>query len=310
MNIRDLQKALEETIFVGQAHRLGIFEELHKRADTSEGLAGRMGFDKRCTWVLLEALAEMSYLKKTGDVYSVPEDVLNRLVDRSSREYEGDFWQFLLYLINPWRTLPYVLKHGKPDEKSYQDFSMQDFIRGMDSPWKKIIAPEIVDRCLKHHPGARSVIDIGGAPGTVAREFAGRGFRTAVFDLPEAVEVTRDDLSSVEGIEIHAGDATRSLPEGVYDIAFLGNLCHGQSPEDNAEIIKRCRQRLSDGGLVVVFDNLRGESYLGATLALHMITQSPRGDIYSREQYLEWLNGAGFRDLKVEALSDPAWQLV
>ena len=39
--------------------------------------------------------------------------------------------------MNPWRSLPYVLRNGKPDLSSYEGFSMTDFIKGMDSPWKK-----------------------------------------------------------------------------------------------------------------------------------------------------------------------------
>jgi hypothetical protein len=41
-----------------------------------------------------------------------------------------------------------------------------------------------------------------------------------------------------------------------------------------------------------------------------MVTQSPGGNIYSRSEYLGWLDGAGFRDVAVLQLTDPAWQLV
>ncbi len=310
MKIREIQSAVEEFIFVGQAHKIGLFNELHAKPDTSDGLADRMNFDKRVTWVLCEALVEMNYLEKSDESYSVPDEVYDRLIDEGSDHYEGDFWQFLLYLVNPWRSLPHVLKHGEPDKSSYKDFSMKDFIKGMDSPWKKAVAPEVIDLCLKYCPEAKTVIDIGGAPGTIARVFAAKGIRTLIYDLAESNEVMGEELSRIENIEVQSGDATESLPEGTYDIAFLGNLCHGQSPEDNSRIMKMCHERLRDGGIVVVFDNLRNESYLGAKLALHMITQSPRGDIYPRNEYLKWLEDAGFKDLKVEELSDKAWQMV
>ncbi|MBN1495132.1 MAG: hypothetical protein JXA07_00075 [Spirochaetes bacterium] len=310
MKLRDLQSAMEETIFVGIAHRLGVFAALDRKPDSAEGLAGRMGFDARVMRVLLEALVEMGYCVSSDENYSVTDDARARLVDAGGPEYEGDFWNFLLYLMNPWRSLPYVLKNGKPDLSSYEGFSMVDFIKGMDSPWKKKVAPEIVDLCLKHCPHAAHAADIGGAPGTIARQFARRGIHTTVYDLPEAIAVTRGELTDVPGIELVEGDATQSLPAGTYDIAFLGNLCHGQSPSDNQAIIRMCFERLNDRGIIVIFDNLRGESYLGATLALHMITQSPLGDIYSREQYAGWVTDAGFRNIKVLQLSDPAWQLI
>jgi hypothetical protein len=310
VNIRELQNAVEQTIFVGMAHQLGVFRELFQKPDSSDGLARRMGFDARVTWVLLEALVEMGFCSTSNGTYQVADNARSRLVESDGPGYEGHFWNFLLYLMNPWYSLPYVLKNGRPDESSFAGFSMIDFIKGMDSPWKKIIAPEIIDICVQHCPQAGTAADIGGAPGTMAREFAARGIRTIVYDLPEAIAVTEKELSQVPGIEVKSGDATRALPDGPYDIAFLGNLCHGQSPDDNAAIVRMCHENLNDGGIIVVFDNLRGESYLGATLALHMVTQSPRGDIYSRKEYYGWLSDAGFKDPFVMQLSDPAWQLV
>jgi SAM-dependent methyltransferase len=310
VGIRELQKSVEEVIFVGQAHRLGIFDELHAKPDNSRGMASRKGYDERVVRVLLEALVEMGYLESREGAYHITPLCRERLIDRDGPGYEGDFWQFLYYLINPWRTLEHVLVTGAPDKESYRDFNMDHFIRGMDSPWKKRVAPEIADLCIAHAPGAETVADIGGAPGTIARVFAGRGLRTIVYDLPESLAVMKNELAAVKNIVVEEGDATKSLPAGTWDIAFLGNLCHGQSPEDNAKIIYMCREHLAPGGIIAIFDNIRGMSSCGATLALHMITQSPRGNVYSRDEYYGWIDAAGFNGTEVLQLSDPAWQLI
>jgi SAM-dependent methyltransferase len=310
MRIRELQSSMEEFLFVAQAHREGVFDELHKRPDTATGMARRMKYDGRAARVLLDGLVEMGYLKKLKDRYSVPAAIARRLVERKGPLYEGDFLQFLYYLNNPWRTLRHVLKKGVPDKSSYEDFNMDDFIRGMDSPWKKKLTPEIVSICLKARPGARVAADIGGAPGTMARGFAKRGLRTIVYDLPVSMKVTKRELSKVKNIVVAEGDATKALPAGPYDIAFLGNLCHGQSPADNARIMRMCYERLAPGGIVVVFDNFRGKNPGVAVIALHMITQSPAGDIYTAEQYKRWLKDAGFVRPHFEELSDPAWSLL
>ena len=308
--VRTLQHYLEEAIFVGQAHRLGVFKELHRKPDTADALALRMQFDKRATWILLEALVELGYLIKDNDTYNPTEYCVSHLVDEQSPDYEGHFLQFLLYLINPWRTLPHVMHTGSPDESSFKELSMHDFIKGMDSPWKKKLAPEIVDLCIAQCSDPGSCIDIGGAPGTIAKEFAHRGIATIVFDLPQSLQVTQDELKNIPNIEVIAGDATVALPKSHVDIAFLGNLCHGQSPEDNQKIISMCHEILNKDGIIAIFDNLRDESYLGATLALHMLTQSKKGNIYSREEYFTWLQQAGFKMPKVYQLSDRAWQLI
>ncbi|MCU0845284.1 MAG: methyltransferase domain-containing protein [Spirochaetes bacterium] len=310
MNIRELQSALEEFVFVGQARRLGVFDALDEKIDTAGGLSARMKFDRRATVALLDALVEMKYLKKRKEIYSITAETRRRLVARGGSGYEGDFWSFLLYLVNPWRTLPYVMKHGRPDRSSYAGFSMDDFIRGMDSPWKKRIAPEVVRLCLGLRKGAATVADIGGAPGTIAREFAGRGLATLIYDLKESNDVMRKELSRVKNISVMDGDATKSFPAGTFDIVFLGNLCHGQSPADNAKMFRMARECLSVGGMIAVFDNLKNENHRSATLALHMITQSPLGNVYTRVEYLGWLRDAGFRKLKVVKLSDPAWSVI
>lgn len=310
MEIRKLQEALEEFIFVGQAHRLGVFDELKKKEDSASGLAERMKFSDRITGVLLEALVELKYLTKKDEIYSITGETESRLVDRKGAGYEGDFWQFLYYLVDPWRTLEHVLQEGEPDMASYENFSFEDFIRGMDSPWKKRLAPEIVDICLSYLDSPGAVADIGGAPGTMAREFASRGCETVVFDLADCLEVTRDELSAVENITVIDGDATESLPKKKIDVAFLGNICHGQSPEDNQKIISMCHEALNPGGIVVVFENIRGYSYLGARLALHMITQSSLGDIYTLEEYTGWLTKAGFPEPEMKPLSEKAWHLL
>ncbi|HNV45885.1 MAG TPA: methyltransferase [Spirochaetota bacterium] len=310
MELRALQEALEEFIFVAQAHTLGVIERLHREPMSAGELARAMGFDLRCASALLEGLAEMGYLAKRDQHYVVPADVAARLVDSQGDQYEGDFWRFLYYLLDPWRTLPAVLATGRPDTESYRNFSIGDFIRAMNSPWKKRAVPEIVDRCLARHPDARSVIDVGGAPGAVAREFAARGLQVCIYDLPESNAVLGRELAAVPGISVADGDATKEFPDGVFDIAFLGNICHGQSVDDNARMIRMARDRIAAGGIIVIFDNIRGESYLGARLAMHMITQSPGGNVYTRDEYFGWLADAGFQSPAVEHLSDRAWQLI
>ena len=308
--VRTLQHYLEEALFVGQAHKLGIFKALHDKPDTAESLAKRMQFDQRATWILLEAMVELGYLNKNNDMYTPTEYCVSHYVNEYSDTYEGDFLQFLLYLINPWKTLPHVMRTGTPDETSFKELNMRDFIKAMDSPWKKKLAPEIVDICCNQCSDPRQCIDIGGAPGTIAKEFAKRGIHTIVFDLPQSLEVTQDELQHIPHIELITGDATVALPNKKVDIAFLGNLCHGQSPDDNQKIISMCYEICNTNGIIVIFDNLRNESYLGATLALHMLTQSKKGNIYSRHEYFEWLHKAGFTAPLVYELSDNAWQLI
>lgn len=308
-SVRMLQHYLEEAIFVGQAHKLGVFRQLGNKPDTASALARRMQFDTRATWILLEALVEMGYLQKDNDIYSPTQYCIDHLVNEESDDYDGDFLKFLLYLMHPWQTLPYVLKTGTPDESSFKELSMQDFIKGMDSPWKKKITPEVVSLCLAYCT-ASSCIDIGGAPGTIAREFVKRGVKTIIFDLPQSLAITQDALKDIPDIEIIAGDATVALPHGKVDIAFLGNLCHGQSPQDNQKIISMCYDIVNPEGIIAIFDNLRDESYLGATLALHMLTQSKHGNIYAREEYFAWLHNAGFKEPQVLQLSDKAWQMI
>ncbi len=310
MNVRDIQPVLEEFIFVAQAHRMGVFSDLAGNPSAAYTYAGRHKYNERAVQALFDALVELGYLVKKGEKYAVSKDGARRMVDRLSDDYEGHFWQFLYYLMDPWRTLRHVLKTGKPCRNSYKNFSMVDFIRGMDSPWKKKIAPEVVRYCLDACPPAKTVADIGGAPGTIARVFASRGLHTIIYDLPVSMKVMKKELSGIKNIRIVTGDATKKLPAGRYDIAFLGNICHGQSPDDNRRIISMSYRHLNPGGVIAIFDNIKGENRGAEILALHMITQSPGGNVYTRKEYLEWINAAGFIKPTVKKLSDRSWSLI
>ncbi len=83
-----------------------MFDALDEKNDTAAGLAARMKFDRRATVALLDALVEMKYLRKKRDGLFGDAATRRRLVDRAGREYEGDFWSFLMYLVNHGARFP------------------------------------------------------------------------------------------------------------------------------------------------------------------------------------------------------------
>jgi ubiquinone/menaquinone biosynthesis C-methylase UbiE len=176
---------------------------------------------------------------------------------------------------------------------------LKGFIQSMALHARKI-APGIVADCLEGLGSGASVLDIGGGPLTYAREFAALGTKVTVLDLPEVVKIMKPTLESPARIEMVAGDMTVGLPEGPFDLAYLGNVCHIIGGGENKKLFGRVYNVLNRGGRIAVQDFVRGVSPRAAMFGVNMLVNTPDGGTYTLEQYREWLEGAGFAGIKMK----------
>lgn len=140
-------------------------------------------------------------------------------------------------------------------------------------------------------PGAR-LLDVGGAPGTYARAFAAAGWDVTVLDLPESIEVAGPDLRAA-GVAAVGGDATAALPDGPWDVVYIGNVAHLLGPAQAAALIARAGAALRPGGLLAVQEVLGDESPQGPGFGVMMLVSTAEGDAYPRARYERWMAAAG-----------------
>jgi hypothetical protein len=95
-------------------------------------------------------------------------------------------------------------------------------------------------------------------------------------------------------IETAAGDMNEVLPGGPFDAIYYGNTSHMYGPAENRALFERMRGSLLPGGLLAIREFVRGMSEDAALFAVNMLVLSAGGGTYTREEYEDWLAGAGF----------------
>jgi hypothetical protein len=157
-------------------------------------------------------------------------------------------------------------------------------------------APGVVDMCLARFPDARRVVDLGGAHGEYALEFARRGLDATLQDLPTMVDIVgRRGHVAAAGVELFAGSFFDVVPPGPFDLAFCCGINHTFDGEHNQALFGRLRPVVAPGGGVAVVTFLRGRYPAGDIFAAQMLAVGHGGDTHSEEDYRAWLAAAGFR---------------
>lgn len=283
----------QELFLVGAAYRLGIFKALADTPLEAGKLAKEIKTNKRATTLLLEALEAAGYLGKKGVRYSPTKKAVQMLVDERHPDFIGYAVSHSMRLAERWLTLPQILVSGKPIAGDRFSETIKGFVKAMDV-YARATAVEAVKLCLERLPGARSVLDIGGATGTVSRLFAKRGLDVTLLDLPEVVELARKELSTLPNLLFVGGDFNESTPQGPFDIIFMGNITHIYGPNKNLSLFKRAADALVSGGLLAILDYVRGMSPSAPFFGINMLVNTEEGGTWTVEEYTDWLNAAGF----------------
>jgi 2-polyprenyl-3-methyl-5-hydroxy-6-metoxy-1,4-benzoquinol methylase len=299
----------QELLIVAAAIELGIFKELDREAATAPELARRLGYDQRAMHILLEALTDLDHLYQDGDRYHLSNNMRSVAADETSAAYEPFFILHQRNLIERWLTIPEVVRTGRQVERPYTSKRREVFIRSMHDASKRTAAA-VVESCLKRALGARTVIDIGGGPGTYGREFARRGLKVTILDCPEVIEIMKPELSRIPEINLVAGDFNEALPSGPFDLAFMGNIFHIYGPQENALLLKRVRNSLSPRGTVAIVDIVRGLSSRAPLFAVTMLVSTNSGNTWTEDDYRNWLTGAGFGQISLEEIAGRDSQLI
>ncbi len=300
----------QELTLVAVALKQDLFKRLAAGPTTPTHAAEDLGLNARATGLVLEALAALGYLSVDDGRYELTDTAAQRFADPDADSYHG--WAVLhsWRLVERWLTLPEVIKTGKPVPGDRFSEGVEGFIRAMDV-YARATAEEVADACLIRAPGAGSILDIGGATGTVSKVMAGRGLEATLFDLPDAVDVVKDELArDFPAVMPVGGDFNERLPGGPFDIAFLGNITHIYGPEKIKALFARVAATLNPGGLIAILDFVRGRSASAALFGINMLVNTSSGGTWTEVEYSAWLGEAGFVDIEICDLADRDQQLI
>jgi hypothetical protein len=104
------------------------------------------------------------------------------------------------------------------------------------------------------------------------------------------------------------GDYTRDeLPKG-FDLVFLSNIIHGETPKTNLALMRKVFDSLNPNGRIVIKDHIMDSSLTrpkaGAVFSLQMLLTT-NGRDYSFDEVSDWLAQVGFINVQEVPLALP-----
>jgi len=281
--------------------------------------AQAMGTDSRATEMLLNAVAALGLLAKRDGVFhntplsaryfaaGSPDDA------RAATMHTANLWR-------RWSTLTECVRAGtavaRREPRAPDDQWTEPFIAAMHRNARER-APHVV-RAVGT-AGVGRMLDVGGGSAAYSIAFAqaGDGLCAEVLDRPEVLAIARRhvEAAGLAGlVTLRAGDLRVDDLGSGFDLVLVSAICHMLGPEENLDLLRRCRQALVPGGRVVVQDFIleadKAAPRMAALFSLNMLVGTEHGASYSENEYAGWLAAAGFQDVTHVRLPGPSGLMV
>ena len=294
------------------ALELDIFTAVGDGAN-AEQIGARIHANARAVAMLLNALVALGLLSKSGDDYKNTAESARFFVQGSKDNHRNG----LLHTANIWHrwsTLTDAVRTGTRIPVDYDDTPewTRNFIAGMQRN-AKARAPLVVKALGT--AGVRRILDLGGGSGAYSIAFAKAcpDVQCEILDIPEVVPLTSEYVSQAgvsAQVSLRAGDMLQDDFGSGYDLIMLNAICHMFSEEQNQDIFRRAHQALAPNGRLVVQDFILNPDKTGpqhaALFSLNMLVATEAGASYSELEYTNWMNAAGFTDVRRIDLPGPS----
>jgi len=285
--------------------KLDIFSMIEAGNAGAEKIAEHLPSDVRGTAALLNALAAMGLIEKTGEQYVNTPFSRNFLV-KDSPQYIGYMVMHHHHLVEAWARLDQAVISGRPvrERRPPDPGERESFLMGMFNMAMGIAPrlPGIIDLMGKGH-----LLDLGGGPGTYAIHFclANPGLRATVADLPTSrpfAEKTISRFGLSDRIAFVPCNYLQDDIPGTYDVAWLSHVLHGEGPDECQMIINKTVSTLSPGGVMLIHDFILNDTSDGplfpAVFSLNMLVNTEKGRSYTDHQIREMMTKAGLGRIK------------
>ena len=270
---------------------------------TITGIAQTLGVNERAFSMLATALVALGLLERDGETLLLPDHARIGL-SQNSEAYVGFIIKHHAHIMPAWTKLAEAVKIGSPmrevsssdteSEAEREAFLMGMFNVAMAQAEKVAAALDLSN--------AKRLLDLGGGPGTYAVFFslANTHLRATVFDRPTsekfAMGVVRR-FNVANRVDFVGGDfLTDELPGG-YDVAWLSQILHGDTPKDAANVVKKAAATLNKGGQLAIqefiIDDDRNGPVHPTLFSLNMLVGTPGGQAYTWSELEVLLKDAG-----------------
>ena len=307
---RDAMYAFRLPRILATALDLDIFTLMGSRWWTPKTLASSLKANERGVAILLRNLETAGLLKTRAGTYGVRK--LGRtFLNRKSPHYQGAFLDLLHQQWDNWTNLTRSVRTGKPVENNGPDEPeyRRSFTWAMHQ--RSLVAAKQVAAQLKLKK-AKSLLDVGGGPGTYALEFLARNakLQASVWDRNPALEVAKTiakPLPHGKRLSYYPGDLFTSTVPGTFDVIWISNVIHIFSPTENKTLLRKLKKALNPGGRILIQDTFLmdkpGFDIMETNLfAVTMLLYTPTGNTYSAKDVRQWLKACGLQNTRCHQL--------
>lgn len=297
------------------ANRLRLFDFLAEGARSADEVAAGLHIDARSTGLFLRACVGLGFLKEADGRFENTPTAAVFLVSRSPA-FMGNVIRYSDQLYGAWGRLEDSLRSGRPalpaetylgdDKARTRAFVMAMHERALG------IARALVP--LLDFSGRRSMLDVGGGPGTYSVLLTERfpGLRSEVLELPGVAAVARELVAAAgasDRVVLRDGDYHSADFGTGKDVVLMSGMFHRETPAACRGLIERAAACLEPGGLLVVSDVFTNEGGTQPTFAtmfgLNMMLTAPDGGVHADADVKRWMAESGFREMQLSALPPP-----
>lgn len=293
---------MARTIMAGV--RLGVFDALAERPDTSAGVAERLGLDPRGADALLVALHSLGYLDQRERAYRNASQAERHLVSDSPAPlvdcvgtFTYDMWELL-------GGLEEAVRSGEPvgglHDPAPGDPWWESYMRGLFE-LSQLRAGAVVRMIPASRP--RTLLDVAGGHGGFSIAMCRRheGLAATVLELEGAALVGRRIVAEqgfADRVSHRVGDMFEDDLGDGYDVAMANSILHHFPPERDVELLARLHAALAPGGTVAVVEQerppegARGDQIGALTGVLFYVSSGAR--TYTARELEGFLADAGF----------------
>jgi 3-hydroxy-5-methyl-1-naphthoate 3-O-methyltransferase len=293
-------------LIIEAAVRQGVFDHLESGPKTVEEMASLTGASIRGLRAIMNALAGLELLAKSGGRYSLTPESAEFLVS-SKPAYHGGFFRHMSELIPKWLDIAAVVQTGQPGKTVNEESHGADFFTGfvdalfpLSYPATQALAGALE---LDQAQQPVTVLDLAAGSGVWGIGLAKRSPQvtlTAV-DWPDVLEITRRNAERhglASRFTFVPGDlAVADFGRG-HNVATLGHILHSEGEKRGRALLKKTSDALAPGGTIAIAEFVADEERSTATgsllFAVNMLIATESGDTFTFNEIASWLDEAGF----------------
>ncbi|KAL3374200.1 hypothetical protein AABB24_005920 [Solanum stoloniferum] len=257
-------------------------------------------------------LAEEGYLLAPTSRFLLKDETmsmipfLNLQLDPNSMDPWHSLSKWLNNASDDSNSTPYATVHGMPLFKYAENEPRFNHIfnEAMASDARLVMSVLIQNGKGLIFEGLKSLVDVGGGTGTVAKAIADAfpQINCTVFELPHVIE----GLEGSKNLNFVGGDMFNSIPSA--NAILLKWILHDWSDEDCIKILKKCKEAIpskENGGKVILIEivmdqNKDDKSYVTQLFLDMLMMVNATGKERSEQEWAKLFVDAGFSDYNIK----------